>query len=827
MAIQNINRGVTPNDETGDTARAAALKINENFAYLLDQITSGYQGALSISDTPTADGFYTPTEAGTYSNAGGLVYDPEDTDKGYSVHFIKSGIDWTKNRVLLYIAVTGLIESGNLEAVSGDKVYTALSNKADLVVGKNKFDKSKATNGFFITSSNSINANASYGYSDYIPVVVGQEYKSSHNMRFTTYYDSDKVNVSGGANTFITSFTIPANVAFVRITYSVTDIDIFQLEKGITATTYESYLKAIEDNFLPKPKIVNASQIADNIITTQKTNFFENTKNLFNYEDVDLKLGKYVASTNGVLLTRSDSSVTGFIPIIEGQTIFCNANRGGGSYNAQYNSSKAYIQGSAVNTDTVTGVVGCAYVRFTLNVGTLNEIIANEIQIEDGSVGTSYIYFRTLKPNLIPSPESNAAAGDMTLSSKIYLTDEKIDLFFKPLVKKYFLNDRFVRLSTTNATANRTFEKLTTITPTSNGVASFSLYNEDFEIIKLKSVNTVVTPIAKTGNLNTIFIGDSFTNGSAYLDIIKTKCGAGITFSGIKNYNPNGTVIFNEGRGGWTLSSYFSLITTKTNFYNPFYHPSTGRYFGVTGYWKDVLFYNEFDGTNPNAYVQNGHKTKALEIGFETSGYLTTPIIDDLMYDDLLASFVQWDGASWISISQPANWDIDFVKYGAMWNIITPDILFVNLGMNDFRGNSLDPEFTTWNIRIETILTKLKTWSASSKLGMVIPISTLGYDNTGAEFNKRNAYRMWQCRSNIINNFDNREGEGLYIVDNGIGFDEDFGYNLTTDTDYTIPNNLYTGTERLRIQTANPHPNQEGYNLIGNTFIGLIQYLRV
>jgi hypothetical protein len=36
MALQNINRGTTPNDETGDSARAGALKINENFAYLLN-----------------------------------------------------------------------------------------------------------------------------------------------------------------------------------------------------------------------------------------------------------------------------------------------------------------------------------------------------------------------------------------------------------------------------------------------------------------------------------------------------------------------------------------------------------------------------------------------------------------------------------------------------------------------------------------------------------------------------------------------------------------------------------------------------------------------
>jgi len=36
MSIQNINRGTTPNDGQGDSARAGALKINENFAYLLN-----------------------------------------------------------------------------------------------------------------------------------------------------------------------------------------------------------------------------------------------------------------------------------------------------------------------------------------------------------------------------------------------------------------------------------------------------------------------------------------------------------------------------------------------------------------------------------------------------------------------------------------------------------------------------------------------------------------------------------------------------------------------------------------------------------------------
>jgi len=289
MAIQNINRGVTPNDETGDTARAAALKINENFAYLLDQITSGYQGALSISDTPTADGFYTPTEAGTYSNAGGLVYDPEDTDKGYSVHFIKSGIDWTKNRVLLYIAVTGLIESGNVEAVSGDKINTALSNKANLVVGKNMFDKSSAFEGFQVNPSTGIlNEQALKVASEFIKVEPLTNYTTTATQTAFAFYDINKNVISGGAyNT--KSFTTSASCEYVRIATNLSQKDLYQMELGSVSTFYEPYEKVIPSNELDLSLYVKTLEVKEGIkeeistFTNESANLFDESKATLDY----------------------------------------------------------------------------------------------------------------------------------------------------------------------------------------------------------------------------------------------------------------------------------------------------------------------------------------------------------------------------------------------------------------------------------------------------------------------------------------------------------------------------------------------------------------
>lgn len=70
---------------------------------------SGYKGTITIADTPTEDGIYTPAEAGTYTNAGGLIYAPETTDKGKLVQFIKTGSSWVKNTVDVSIELDGLI----------------------------------------------------------------------------------------------------------------------------------------------------------------------------------------------------------------------------------------------------------------------------------------------------------------------------------------------------------------------------------------------------------------------------------------------------------------------------------------------------------------------------------------------------------------------------------------------------------------------------------------------------------------------------------------------------------------------------------------------
>lgn len=110
-----------------------------------------------------------------------------------------------------------------------------------LARGKNLFDKTKATLGFFRGHDGSTVASGTLSYSDFIPVTPGQQLVSNQSMRFTTFYSAAKSLITGGSSTSTTSITVPTNVFFVIITFTTTTIDAFQLEVGTSPTAYEAY----------------------------------------------------------------------------------------------------------------------------------------------------------------------------------------------------------------------------------------------------------------------------------------------------------------------------------------------------------------------------------------------------------------------------------------------------------------------------------------------------------------------------------------------------------------------------------------------------------
>ncbi|KQC33960.1 hypothetical protein AAU57_11945 [Nonlabens sp. YIK11] len=95
----NTRKGFTSLDFENKLETGGYVGTAQDLNAAISGAVSGFRGTLLITDNPTLDGSYQPLQAGTYPNAGNLVYDPEDTDKGFDVKFIKTGSSWNKTKV--------------------------------------------------------------------------------------------------------------------------------------------------------------------------------------------------------------------------------------------------------------------------------------------------------------------------------------------------------------------------------------------------------------------------------------------------------------------------------------------------------------------------------------------------------------------------------------------------------------------------------------------------------------------------------------------------------------------------------------------------------
>lgn len=330
----------------------------------------GLKGEQGIQGAPGSGVKITPWIAGTYAS-------------GDQVNHL--GKDWVSNAATVAGDVPGTSAKWNVR-------LTAYENKANLIVGKNVFNKATALIGYYLDRNNYLAVSATYDVSDFIPVTPGQIFKSNYNLRFTTYFDNNKLNVAGGSNDSLSSFTIPAGVYFIRVSISHTDINIFQLELGTVSTAFEAYKLVIDnsqfrDNFLSGEKVLDNSlsgeKIIDNSLIERKTTFFDTSKNLFNPNDVDVKLGFYVNGLNGTTPANASYNASGFIPVtaLQQYTMSCKHQI------AWYDSSKVFISGSlsADTNKTQTAPAGSAYLRCTIPVS-----LYSTFQVEAGAVQTAY-----------------------------------------------------------------------------------------------------------------------------------------------------------------------------------------------------------------------------------------------------------------------------------------------------------------------------------------------------------------------------------------------------------------------------------------------------
>lgn len=117
----------------------------------------------------------------------------------------------------------------------------------------NLLDRDAMTFGYYLTNAGVVGENASYWYSDYIPVEPGKTYSRQYGNQtvvlgralvgthWISCYDINKnILADKGSSSYPTSFTVPAGVAYIRISDS-TNMNVSQYPTFVEGTTVLDY----------------------------------------------------------------------------------------------------------------------------------------------------------------------------------------------------------------------------------------------------------------------------------------------------------------------------------------------------------------------------------------------------------------------------------------------------------------------------------------------------------------------------------------------------------------------------------------------------------
>lgn len=420
--------------------------------------------------------------------------------------------------------------------------------------------------------------------------------------------------------------------------------------------------------------------------------------------------------------------------------------------------------------------------------------------------------------------------NQLALPSKHYmLSDTQNNMFAETFTKRWRPYDYSIRFSGTQKFTRVLSNVASVTTPEESKEIKIALVeNNHFKTIDSSTTKVIVGKRAiGSKKVSASIIGDSYTQGGFFKDALLNK--GNVPNLNLIGLRKNANNQYDEGRGGWKLSTYFSISKSEIN-YNPLFHPENKKYWGSLEFWKNAhAVFNKTAGNSFEPKYSAGRYDDYLHLFDGNSGLKQNPSVGDVMYDNKTASFIEWDGSSWTNKKESTyTWEINYPKYISMWKLNTPDFLFVMLGVNDFI-NENDPEnidFSIWNHQMIELKKSYLSSNPKGKFVIVIPCSTFGKtDSTSSIFTTKANASLWSCRKNIIDTFDLREDEQIYVLDGGINIDAEYGYKYSNSKTITKPFDTYNGNQSLKVHTGIPHP-YIAYPEIGKPLAAFIQYHR-
>lgn len=365
--------------------------------------------------------------------------------------------------------------------------------------------------------------------------------------------------------------------------------------------------------------------------------------------------------------------------------------------------------------------------------------------------------------------------------------------------------------------------------------APFSL---DFSLTTPTTVMNTRTAVEVVEQSNTspvrlLAIGDSLTRMGNYLGQVE-KVLTNADTVGTITYP--GETIAREGRGGWTLKKYFTLIGSADTLDSPFVFPTTvsgSQYKGNTVDWKKVITAHSMDSAYGGLQkLARGWKDTG-EYLYDANGYYKNPSIGDVMIDPSLPEgmkWIQWNGTNWAPMAiQPTQFEFSFSKYMERFAIAypngSPTHISILLGANDFGTFDTLMDLDGYLGYMKQLIASIHAYDPS--IEVIICTPTLG-PNLSVITEDKEMYGRYDRNIKLaayylLQTFDNEASslEHISIAPMTLTLDTANGYDYTR-TQFEQDGLFYT-----KVTPANTlHPNQYGHTQMGNTLAAVIQKTR-
>ena len=315
------------------------------------------------------------------------------------------------------------------------------ASKTDFIeMGKNLFDKSRVINNTGLDNQGKIISNPDTSTTDYIiPVTPNTSYYKNKDGNVAVY-DSNMQVVQWLPFSTVGAFTTPTKSAYMKLSVRNYNIEDFQVEKGTSGTSYESYYRKMNPDYIE----VGKGQIKDDSVTIKMLSGLERGRNLFNQNDL---ANGYIDRRNGEFIEQFENRATNYyIEVESGVTYTVQPMVTTGAINmAFYDKDKVYISGhqitSASSHGRVTAPTNATYLKFSVPAS-----IVGETQFEKGSIATPYENYYYYHPEMIYP--SKSISGGSNKGNFVEITSQYDVKFYTPITDDLFSSYRFSNADT-------------------------------------------------------------------------------------------------------------------------------------------------------------------------------------------------------------------------------------------------------------------------------------------------------------------------------------------------------------------------------------------